>query len=109
MFEQAKQVAQSIEGTDQQAAALRAIMPALAHAQRFGGVFGAFAALGLSDPIYYYIQQVAGWSAAFEDLAAGTTVRVLHEVTRIVGWVHPGWREIHAILSLPPETRSSDY
>jgi hypothetical protein len=96
---------EAVTGAIQTIFALGALTPARAQAGLFAQ---AFSALG-ERQADTFLEAIARWSPAFEQVKPGLSVAILREVTRIIGWVRPDWRKIHGLLWVPgwvvPEAR----
>ncbi|MBI5961044.1 MAG: hypothetical protein HY866_20060, partial [Chloroflexi bacterium] len=94
LFAEGLEVARGIQDARSRASALCTLAAALAQASR---IAAAFTALGKRGP-NEFIQIVAEWNESFDKLHPALSAQILREVLRIVGWVRPDWRPIHALL-----------
>jgi len=53
----------------------------------------AFNTVGLLE-INTFLSVLSEWAPAFEKVEAGLLAKVLKEVIRILGWVHPDWQKL---------------
>jgi hypothetical protein len=65
------------------------------------------AALGALGPCELdgFLQHVARWAPAFEEIRPGLSISVINAAMGIIGWVRPDWRRMHESLFELPDSR----
>lgn len=94
-FDKARRVIRTIQDNKHRAEALYNLAAALAQAGSFAE---ALTALGPCE-LDKFLQALAEWAPAFEQIEPGLSVAVLQEATSVAGWVRPDWHKVHELLS----------
>jgi NTP pyrophosphatase (non-canonical NTP hydrolase) len=95
VFDEAGEVTRAIRESQRRAEAQNHLASALAQSGRFGD---ALTALG-PQTVDAFMQTLADWSEYFEAVESGLFLRIMREVTSVLGWVYPNWRKYHELLS----------
>jgi hypothetical protein len=93
-LEEAEKAVLLIQNPIQRSGSLADLAAAYARAHRFSD---ALTALGTRE-LEYFLQSLAEWAEAFEQVEPGMSVAVLREASEVAGWVRPEWRQIHELL-----------
>jgi hypothetical protein len=81
---------------------------AVAQEGRWGGMDGAFAALGVRGYVSY-LEALTRWSAAFEAHDKGLSFSVLQEAIRIIAWMNPSWEELYLVSKHDSSSGASEF
>jgi len=95
LFEQTALLIQMIYHPKAQKMATSAFANTLVKAERFSD---AFSVLG-SQSFDEFLETLAGWAIAFEQVRSGLAPAVLEEAIGVLGWVHPYWHNINQSLA----------
>ncbi len=93
-LEEAKKAALLIQAPLQRSEALTDLAAAYARAHQFSEALTALGTRELDD----FLQSLAEWAEAFEQVEPAFSVAVLREASEVAGWVRPDWWQIHELL-----------
>lgn len=91
---EAERVACSIENEEQRSKALSHLATAMALTMNFKGAFNTVGLLDMNT----FLSVLSEWTSAFEKLEPGLLAKILKEVVRIFGWVHPDWQKLSQLF-----------
>lgn len=94
-FAEAEKCDRAIEDDQQREAALNKLATTLAGVKRFTK---ALSVLELKDRPNQFLENLAVWVPAFENVERQLAATILKESTRIFGWMYPYWQEIYTQL-----------
>jgi hypothetical protein len=95
LFEQTALLIRMIYHPDVQQMAVRTFATALAKAGRFSDALSVLGSLSFDE----FLETLAGWTVAFEQVQPGSAPTALAEAIRVMGWRHPDWRNIYVCLT----------